>query len=77
MSDRDTLDQVIAERDFFAGLVAQHEAQLRTFSADRNNGSEITVPGSFPLQPSRRQTIAPIPPRGLPRVDEVSDLRCN
>ncbi|RNK42229.1 hypothetical protein C9396_16680 [Xanthomonas vasicola pv. vasculorum] len=34
MSDRDTLDQVIAERDFLAGLVAQHEAHLRTFSAD-------------------------------------------
>ncbi|MBD5035009.1 hypothetical protein VWT76_16070 [Xanthomonas citri pv. citri] len=34
MSDRDTLDQVIAERDFLAGLVAQHEAQVRTFSAD-------------------------------------------
>ncbi|WDK04574.1 hypothetical protein [Xanthomonas campestris] len=34
MNDRDILDQVIAERDFLAGLVAQHEAQLRTFSAD-------------------------------------------
>ncbi|MCU1710227.1 hypothetical protein ABQW72_00585 [Xanthomonas hortorum pv. pelargonii] len=34
MSDRDTLDQVTAERDLLAGLVAQHEAQLSTFSAD-------------------------------------------
>ncbi|APO93311.1 hypothetical protein [Xanthomonas vesicatoria] len=34
MSERDTLGQVTAERDHLAGLVAQHEAQLRTFSAD-------------------------------------------
>ncbi|HHZ24883.1 TPA: hypothetical protein HH296_21330 [Xanthomonas vasicola pv. zeae] len=34
MSERETLDQVTAERDFLAGLVEQHEARLRTFSAD-------------------------------------------
>ncbi|KOB09314.1 hypothetical protein AE923_08850 [Xanthomonas arboricola] len=34
MSDREALGQVTAERDLLAGLVAQHEAQLRTFSAD-------------------------------------------
>ncbi|MCF8869937.1 hypothetical protein [Xanthomonas campestris] len=34
MSDHDALDQVTAERDFLAGLVEQHEARLRTFSAD-------------------------------------------
>ncbi|MFP6925979.1 hypothetical protein P0974_23385, partial [Xanthomonas hortorum pv. gardneri] len=30
----DELHQVTAERDFLAGLVEQHEARLRTFSAD-------------------------------------------
>ncbi|MGS0621227.1 hypothetical protein [Xanthomonas oryzae] len=34
MSERETLDQVTAERDLLAGLVEQHEARLRTFSAD-------------------------------------------
>lgn len=34
MSDREALGQVTAERDLLADLVAQHEAQLRTFSAD-------------------------------------------
>lgn len=34
MSEHDELHQVTAERDFLAGLVEQHEAQLRTFSAD-------------------------------------------
>lgn len=34
MSERETLDRVTAERDFLAGLVEQHEARLRTFSAD-------------------------------------------
>ncbi|AZR33116.1 hypothetical protein [Xanthomonas vasicola] len=32
--DHDELHQVTAERDFLAGLVEQHEARLRTFSAD-------------------------------------------
>lgn len=34
MSEHDELRQVTAERDFLAGLVEQHEARLRTFSAD-------------------------------------------
>lgn len=34
MSSRDDLAQVTAERDVLAGLVEQHEARLRTFSAD-------------------------------------------
>ncbi|WP_180997264.1 hypothetical protein [Xanthomonas citri] len=34
MSHRNDLAQVTAERDFLAGLVEQHEARLRTFSAD-------------------------------------------
>ncbi|QOX05582.1 MULTISPECIES: hypothetical protein [Xanthomonas] len=34
MNEHDELRQVTAERDFLAGLVEQHEARLRTFSAD-------------------------------------------
>ncbi|CEE56561.1 conserved hypothetical protein [Xanthomonas citri pv. citri] len=34
MSEHDELRHVTAERDFLAGLVEQHEARLRTFSAD-------------------------------------------
>lgn len=34
MSDHDELHQVTAERDVLAALVEQHEARLRTFSAD-------------------------------------------
>ncbi|ARR15354.1 MULTISPECIES: hypothetical protein [Xanthomonas] len=77
MSERETLDQVTAERDFLAGLVEQHEARLRTFSADLQHvllaefSGEDTGPEYVGAWQRLHALIAPVATGYTPAPDET------